>query len=76
MLYYTWHIESSDLLGDYSSYSKHYKHVKPVVNLNEQKYTVEHVDDVEIDEDSPPTTFGVRMPLPLKKIYLMHSSKM
>lgn len=54
MLYYPWYNEDNDLLGGYSSYAEHYDNVKAVVYANECKYTVENVDDMEVDEDSRP----------------------
>ena len=54
MLYYPWYDESNDLLGGYTTYAEHYDHVKAVVHQNEQKYTLEEVENVQIDEDSRP----------------------
>ena len=53
MLYHPWY-ESIDLLGGFSSYTEHYDHVKSVVHENEQKYTMEQVEDMQIDDDSRP----------------------
>ena len=54
MLYHPWYEESIDLLGGFSSYAEHYDHVKSVVHENEQKYTMEQVEDMQIDDDSRP----------------------
>ena len=48
MLYYT------DLLGGYPSYEAHYRHMCDTVHTNEAKYTVEDVDDMDVDENDPP----------------------
>ena len=54
MLYYPWYDETVDLLGGYSSYAEHYDQVKSVVYDNEQKYTMEQVEDMQINDDSRP----------------------
>ena len=54
MLYYTWYNEQTDLLGGYSSYEEHYRHVSTDVYANESKYTKADIEDVDIDEDGPP----------------------
>ena len=54
MLYHPWYNESVDLLGGFSSYAEHYDYVKSVVYENEQKYTMEQVEDMQIDDDSRP----------------------
>ena len=54
MLYYPWYDEHSDLLGDYSIYEEHYRHVCHVAHANECKYTHANVEDIDIDEDGPP----------------------
>ena len=54
MLYHPWYDESTDLLGGFSSYAEHYYHVKSVVYENEQMYTMEQVEDMQIDDDSRP----------------------
>ena len=54
MLYYPWNDEHSDLLGGYSTYEEHYRHVCHVVHANECKYTQANVEDIDIDEDGPP----------------------
>ena len=54
MLYYPWYDESNDLLGGYTTYAEHYEHVKVIVYQNEQKYTLEEVENVQVDEDSRP----------------------
>ena len=35
MLYYPWYNEQTDLLGGYSSYAEHYRHVSTDVYANE-----------------------------------------
>ena len=52
--YRPWYDESIDLLGGFSSYAEHYDHVKSVVYENEQKYTMEQVKDMQIDDLSMP----------------------
>ena len=47
MLYYPWFDEQAGLLGSYSSYQAHYRHVL----TNESKYTKETID---VDKDGPP----------------------
>ena len=54
MLYFPWYDESNDLLGGYATYAEHYEHVKRIVYQNEKKYTLEEVENVQIDEDSRP----------------------
>ena len=54
MLYYPWYNEQADILGGYSTYEEHYRHVCNIVHTNESKYTKENVEDIEIDEDGPP----------------------
>ena len=54
MLYHPWYDESINRLGGFSSYAEHYDHVKSVVRENEQKYTMEQVEDMQIDDDSRP----------------------
>ena len=54
MLYYPWYNEQADLLGSYSTYEEHYRHVHSGVVANESKYSQAVVDDVDIDEDGPP----------------------
>ena len=54
MLYYPWYNEETDMLGSYSSYAEHYDAVKEVICSNEEKYTAEQVDNLQIDEDSTP----------------------
>ena len=54
MLYYPWYSESTDLLGDYSTYEEHYQHVQAIVHTNEQKYCKNEVDNVHLDENGPP----------------------
>ena len=54
MLYYPWYNEQTDLLGDYSTYEEHYRHVHSTVLANESKYSQADVDDVDIDENNPP----------------------
>ena len=34
MLYYPWYDEQRDLLGSYSTYEEHYRHVHDVVQIN------------------------------------------
>ena len=54
MLYYPWFDEQTDLLGGYPSYEVHYRHVCDTVHTNEAKYTIEDVDDMDVDENGPP----------------------
>ena len=54
MLYYPWYNEQTDLLGGYSTYEAHYKHVFDIVRMNESKYTKADIEDIEIDEDGLP----------------------
>ena len=54
MLYYPWYNEQTDLLGGYSNYEEHYRHVSTDVYANESKYTKADIEDVDIDEDGPP----------------------
>ena len=54
MLYYPWFDEQTDLLGGYPSYEAHYRHVCDSVHTNEARYTVEDVDDMDVDENGPP----------------------
>ena len=54
MLYYPWYNEQADLIGGYSTYEEHYRHVHSTVVANESKYSQADVDDVDIDEDGPP----------------------
>lgn len=54
MLYYPWYDEHTDLLGRYSTYQEHYRHVYDVVHRNECKYTQADIEDIQIDEDGPP----------------------
>ena len=54
MLYYPWYNEQTYLLGSYSTYEEHYRHVHSTVVANESKYSQADVDDVDIDEDGPP----------------------
>ena len=42
------------MLGGYSSYEKHYRHVSTDVYANESKYTKADIEDVDVDEDGPP----------------------
>ena len=51
MLYYPWYNEQADILGGYSTYEEHYRHICNIVHTNESK---ENVEDIEIDEDGPP----------------------
>ena len=48
MLYYPWY---DDLLGDYATYEEHYQHVQ---QNHEHKYCHDEVDNVNLDENSPP----------------------
>ena len=54
MLYYPWYNEQADLLGGYSTYEEHYRHVHSTVVANESKYSQADIDDVDIDKDGPP----------------------
>ena len=54
MLYYPWYNEQTDLLGGYSSYAEHYRHVSTDVYANESKYTKADIEDVDVDQDGPP----------------------
>ena len=67
MLYFPWYDESTDLLGGYSTYEEHYRHVCSIVLNNESKYTEADVGDLEVDENGPPEQYGVRLLLLPKK---------
>ena len=54
MLYYPWFDEQADLLGQYATYEEHYRHVKTIVQTNENKYTKADIDDIQVDVDGPP----------------------
>ena len=54
MLYYPWYDESNDLLRGISHYGEHYDHVESVMYENEHKYTMEQVEDKQVDDDSRP----------------------
>jgi len=54
MLYFPWYNEQVDLLGIYSTYEEHYRHVRSLVVGNERKYSQVDIDDLDIDEDGPP----------------------
>ena len=54
MLYFPWYDEDSDLLGGYVTYQEDYNNVHPTVLSNECKYSQANVDDIEVDENSPP----------------------
>ena len=54
VLYYPWFDEQTDLLGGYPSYEAHYRHLCDTVHTNESKYTKEHMDDIDVDENGPP----------------------
>jgi hypothetical protein len=54
MLYYPWRDEENDILGNFASFEEHYDHVITTILTNENKYTVNNVDDLDIDEDGPP----------------------
>ena len=69
MLYYLWYDEHTDLLGGYSTYEEHYRHVYDVVHRNECKYTQADIEDIQIDDDGPPEhLYGVTLHHLLKKI--------
>ena len=54
MLYYPWFDEQAHLLGPYATYEEHYRHVKTIVQTNENKYTIADIDDIQVDEGGPP----------------------
>ena len=54
MLYYPWFDEQAHLLGQYATYEEHYRHVKTIVQTNENKYTKADIDDIQVDVDGPP----------------------
>ena len=54
MLYYAWYNEQVDLIGGYSTYEEHYRHVHSTVVANESKHSQTDIDDVDIDKDGPP----------------------
>ena len=54
MLYYPWYNEKTDLLGGYSTYEEHYRHVHSTVVTNESKHSQADIDDVDINENGPP----------------------
>ena len=49
MLYYPWYDEQADLLGGYSTYEEHYRHVHSTALTNESKYSQADTDDVDIE---------------------------
>ena len=55
MLYYPWYNEQADLLGGYSTYEEHYRHVHSIMVATKSKYSQTDGDvDIDIDEDGPP----------------------
>ena len=54
MLFYPWYDEEHDILGGYGSYAEHYHNITAVICENESKYTLEEVDNMEVDEESRP----------------------
>ena len=54
MLYFPWYNEDTDLLGGHSTYQEHYYYVHDIILANESKYTQSCVDNIELDEHSPP----------------------
>ena len=54
MLYYPWYNEHVDLLGGHATYEEHYQHAQSIVQTNEQKYSHDEVDNVNLDENGPP----------------------
>ena len=54
MLYFPWFNEDTDLLGRYSTYEEHYRHVYDVVVANESRYSLTDVEDIDVDEAGPP----------------------
>ncbi len=54
MLYYPWYNEEVDLLAGHSTYAEHYNAVRTFVASNESKYTIENIDDIDVDENSRP----------------------
>lgn len=54
MLYFPWYNESTDLLGGFSTYEEHYHHVKSIALANENKYSQENLDNMQLDENQPP----------------------
>ena len=54
MLYYPWCDEEKDLLGGCASYAEHYEQVRAVVIENENKYTNEDIENVNVDDDNRP----------------------
>ena len=54
MLYYPWYDEENDLLGGCASYAEHYEQVRAVVIENENKYTNEDIENVNLDDDNRP----------------------
>ena len=65
MLYYPWYDEQRDLLGSYSTYEEHYRHVHYVVQINASRYTQDEVDNIDIDADS---IYGVILHHLLKRV--------
>ena len=47
-------IHGMKTMQTYQTYREHYSHVKSLVLANEDKYTKADVEDVDIDENSPP----------------------
>ena len=54
MLYFPRYDEENDLLGGYPTYAEQYENVKAIVHENEQKYTAEEIDSIQVDDDSRP----------------------
>ena len=54
MLYYPWHNEELDLIGNCATYEEHYNIVRDVVIANETNYNAVSDYDVEYDEAGPP----------------------
>lgn len=54
MLYFPWYNEETDLLSGYSTYEEHYHQVRSIVISNEKKYNKSDIDDIQLDENSPP----------------------
>ena len=52
MLYYPWYDEENDLLGGCASYAEHYELVRAVVVENENKYTNEDIENMNVDDDN------------------------
>lgn len=54
MLYFPWYNEDTELLGGYATYTEHYNSVCHIVLANGNRFTRANIDNIDIDENSPP----------------------